>query len=101
MSQLKHYVYQIRATRPGFDKGGPNPHEAEVMSVHFEYLNQLFTEGKLVMAGPCLDFAFGLAILETETEEEARRIMQNDPAVVRGVMRAEFHPIRLSFLRKD
>lgn len=98
---MSHFVYQIRATRPGFDHEGPNSDEAGVMAAHFEYLKQHFEEGKVVLVGPCLDFAYGLAILETETEEEARRIMENDPAVVQGVMRAEFHPFKLSLLRKN
>lgn len=98
MSQLQHYVYQIRAARPGFDQG-LTPEESRVMSVHFEYLARLLTEGKLVMAGPCLDYAFGLAILETESEDEAHRLMEADPAVAGGVMLAEFHPFKLSLVR--
>ena len=48
------------------------------------------------MAGPCLDFAFGLCILEVESEEEARALMLTDPSVERGVMQPEIHAIRLS-----
>ena len=98
MSQLQHFVYQIRPARPGFAQG-MTPEERAAMTAHGEYLARLLAEGKLVIAGPCLDFAFGLAVLETETEEEARRVMENDPAVVSGVMHTEFHPFKLSFSR--
>jgi uncharacterized protein YciI len=95
MSGKQNFVYQIRATRPGF---GPEMtlEEVQAMSDHFVYLKKLFEEGKLLMAGPCLDFAFGLCILATENEAEARALMLADPSVVRGVMQPEFHAIRLS-----
>lgn len=98
MSEKQHFVYQIRATRPGF---GPEMtlEERKAMSDHAEYLARLLEEGKLVLAGPCLDFAFGLAVLEVESEEAARQIMRSDPSVSSGVMEAEFHPFKLSFWR--
>jgi uncharacterized protein YciI len=37
--------------------------------------------------------------LETHSEQEARQLMQADPAVSRGVMNTEFHPFKLSFSR--
>lgn len=98
MSEKLHFVYQIRATRPGF---GPDmtPEEIETMSVHAGYLARLLEEGTLILAGPCLDYAYGLVVIEAESEDAARAIMVADPAVSRGVMAAEFHPLKLSFLR--
>ncbi len=98
MNEKQHFVYQIRATRPGFGQE-KTPEESQAMSDHGEYLALLLKEGKLVVAGPCLDFAFGLAILEVESEETARQIMLADPSVSSGVMQAEFHPFKLSFWR--
>ncbi|HEX8230402.1 MAG TPA: YciI family protein [Chloroflexia bacterium] len=56
---------------------------------------------KVVMAGPCLDAAFGIVIYEADSEEEARGIMENDPLVVAGVMSAEMHEFRVSLLQPD
>lgn len=69
------------------------------MSRHFEYLKQKLKEGKLVMAGPVTTGEFGLSVVETESEEEARDIMNNDPAVIAGIMKPEIYPYRVSLLK--
>ena len=44
--------------------------------------------------------SFGIVILTADTEQEARRIMHNDPAVKARVMRAELYPYRIALLGK-
>jgi hypothetical protein len=44
---------------------------------------------------------FGIAIFEAENEEVARTIMENDPAVAGGVMRATLYPYRVALMRKS
>ena len=73
--------------------------ESGIMSAHFEYLKQKLNEGKLIMAGPVLTGEFGLSVVETESEEEARDIMNNDPAVLAGIMKPTLYPYRVSLLR--
>ncbi len=73
--------------------------EAEIMSKHFLYLKQKLSEGKLIIAGPVTTGDFGLSVVETETEEEAREIMNNDPAVSSGIMTPTMYPYRVSLLR--
>jgi uncharacterized protein YciI len=55
------------------------------------------------MAGRFSDVLFGLVMLETETLEEARNIMENDPAVKGGVFHAELYPwsIAVGEFRKE
>ena len=66
------------------------------MGEHFGYLKAKLEEGALVLAGPCLDAAFGLVVFHAEDEAEARRVMDGDPAVVHGIMDAELHGFRIS-----
>lgn len=73
--------------------------EAEIMSKHFLYMQEKLKEGKLIIAGPVTTGEFGLSIVETESEEEARKIMNNDPAVVGGIMTPTIYPYRVSLLR--
>jgi uncharacterized protein len=75
------------------------PEEDEVMGAHFEYLKRLLEEGKLILAGPSLDPAFGIIVFEADTEEEARRIIADDPSVEAGVQTPELSPFRASLLR--
>lgn len=71
-----------------------------IMSEHAEYLNEKLKEGKLILAGPALNAKFGIAILDTDDEEEAKKIMLNDPAVKKKVMSAELNAFRISFIKK-
>ena len=73
--------------------------EGEVMSLHFAYLQKKLWEGKLIIAGPVTTGDFGLSVIETDSEEEAREIMNNDPAVKAGIMKPTMYPYRVSLLR--
>ena len=73
--------------------------EAGIMSKHFAYLQQKLLEGKLIIAGPVTTGEFGLSIVETESEEEAREIMKNDPAVLSGIMTPSIYPYQVSLLK--
>lgn len=73
--------------------------ESEVMGQHFQYLQDLLKEEKVILAGPCLDGAFGIVIFQAESLECARKVMQNDPSVRERVMKAELHPYRISLSR--
>lgn len=73
--------------------------EAEIMSEHFVYLQEKLREGKLILAGPVTTGEFGLSVVETESEEEAIDIMNNDPAVLNGIMTPTIYPYRVSLMR--
>ncbi|MFX1475302.1 MAG: YciI family protein [Promethearchaeota archaeon] len=73
--------------------------ESEVIGQHFQYLQQLLHEGKLIMAGRCIDAAFGIAIIEAASESEAQQIMENDPAVQAKVFSSELRPFSTALRR--
>jgi uncharacterized protein YciI len=74
--------------------------EQAAWRVHFERLQRLLAEGKLVMAGPTLGAVnTGIAVIEAPDEETARRIMAEDPAIAGGFARGELRPFRLALLR--
>jgi uncharacterized protein YndB with AHSA1/START domain/uncharacterized protein YciI len=74
------------------------PDEQVAMGDHFEYLKKLTGAGKVLIAGPCFAPTFGLLVLETESENEAREIMQNDPSVLRKINTFEIQPMRVALL---
>ncbi len=100
MSQQQTYLYMIRATRPDFSPEAMTPLEQQLMGEHWGYLQQLFAQGQLLLTGPCTDGAFGIAIFEASSLDDARQIATNDPAVKGGVMSVELHPYRVSLLRQ-
>ena len=96
---MPDYIYLISPIRAGFYQY-PTPQEEVVMEAHFEYLRQATSQGKVLLAGPCLDETFGIVILRAESEAEARAFMHNDPSVMNEVMKAELHPMKVSLMRE-
>jgi uncharacterized protein len=94
---MKEYIYLIHPLRHEFFDN-PTPHEELMMDAHFEYLKQATLEGKVVLAGPCLDETFGVVVLRAENDDMAREFMLNDPSVKNNVMMAELHPMKISLL---
>jgi uncharacterized protein len=70
------------------------------MAEHFAYLQNLLKNKKLILAGPCLDGAFGIVIFEASSQEEAGSIMKNDPSIKSGIMRGELHNYKISLSKK-
>ena len=60
---------------------------------HEEYVEGLRRAGKVVAAGPVMegDGLAAIVIFARMPDEEAQRLMREDPAVKSGVLRAEFH----------
>jgi uncharacterized protein YciI len=92
------FIYLLRPVRPGFVET-MTPREEAVVEEHFAHLQRLLAEGRLILAGPCLDGTFGVVIFEATSEEEAASLMRADPAVRESVMTAELHAFRVSLRR--
>jgi uncharacterized protein YciI len=76
-------------------------HEEEtIVDEHFEYLKKALAEGKLILAGRCLNGEFGIVILHAESETQANKFVKNDPAVKNDVMTAELHPFRIALIKQ-
>ncbi|MCR8634637.1 YciI family protein [Paenibacillus radicis (ex Xue et al. 2023)] len=69
--------------------------EMTAMGAHFDYCNGLQAEGILIMSGACTDGAYGMVVFKADSEEEARRIFDNDPVVIADVVDAELHPYKV------
>jgi uncharacterized protein YciI len=95
---VSEWLCIIRPPRETF-MDDASPEEQAVMGDHFAYLKSLLQAGKLILAGPSLDPPFGIIVLEAETEEEARRLVEADPSVAAGIQTPELHPFRASLLR--
>jgi uncharacterized protein YciI len=103
MADTTHYLYRLRPTRPEMLSTGPTPGEAGVVARHFAYLKALAERGVVVLAGRTLttdERTFGIVILAAESEAAARDLMDEDPAVAHGVMRAELYPFRIAVARR-
>ena len=97
------WLYYLKPARLGMVTEGSTPEEAETVSRHFAYLKDLTKKGVMILMGRTQnndENTFGIAIFEAEDESAARRIMENDPAVIGGVMKATLHPYKIALMRK-
>ncbi|GED67605.1 hypothetical protein BRE01_13070 [Brevibacillus reuszeri] len=62
---------------------------AKVRPAHLEYVNDLYKQGKVLMAGPFTDKQGGLVIYKAESQEEARKLAEADPVIVEGARTLE------------
>ncbi len=92
------FIYFIRPHKENFAET-MTEEEGNIMGTHFMYLQDLLEKGKLILAGPETNGKFGICIIETESEDEAKEIMMNDPAVKSGIVTPELFPYRVSLLR--
>jgi len=95
---MPHYLIVYRPPREGFTENA-TPEESRVIERHFEYLQKQEAEGRLILAGRIEDGRFGIALVETKSENVAKQIMADDPAVKEGVFSGELLPFRLALLR--
>lgn len=93
------YLYLIRPTRPEMLSGGMTEAERDTVAAHFEYLKGLADRGVVRIAGRTLgsgDRAFGIVVFRAASEAEARRLVDDDPAVRARVMSAELFSFKIA-----
>jgi len=84
--------------RPAKTEGEATEKERAFITKHFEYLQKLLAENKLLLAGLALDDYAGIVVIQTESQQEAELLMVSDPAVKARVFLAELHPFRVALM---
>ena len=90
---MKNYVFAILKTGPA--KVEDKEERNRLFRGHMENINKLVENGKLVVAGPFgkNDKNYrGLFILNAATVEEAKTLVDSDPAVKAGMFEVELIP---------
>ena len=98
---MNQWLYQLKPSRLGMLTEA-TPEETETVSRHFAYLQDLTQKGVMILMGRTLNHdesTFGICIFEAEDESAARMIMEADPAVRAGVMRAVLYPYKIALMR--
>ncbi|MGA8904793.1 MAG: YciI family protein [Candidatus Bathyarchaeia archaeon] len=98
---MNQYLYRIQPTRLEMVTNGPTHEEASILSEHFNYLQSLTKQGVVLVFGRTQNndpSTFGITIFRADSENAARSIMNNDPAVKKGLMRAELFPYKVAGL---
>jgi uncharacterized protein YciI len=89
------FVGVFKVTRSDFITKGPKPEEMPVLRAHVEYWQGQINQGVCLLAGHTLnkdESGFGLAIVQTDSEATAKKIMDNDPMVRAGIITVTVFP---------
>ena len=100
---MNQYVYRLLPGRVEMVTVGPTPEEQAIVDEHFAHLATLTERGVMLLVGRTQDNSprtFGIAIFQAESDEQAQAIMNSDPAVRKGIMRAELFPFRIALAGK-
>jgi uncharacterized protein YciI len=96
---VAEWVYFLHPPRENF-AATMTDEERAVWQVHFARLQQLLTDGVLILAGPTTgDINTGISVFEAPDEAAALAIMNDDPVIAGGFARGELRPFRVSLLR--
>ena len=98
------YLYRIQPTRTAMLTEGPTPEESAIVGAHFAHLQDLTARGVVIRAGRTLntdESGFGIVVFNADSDEQADTIVQGDPAVRGGVMRATLFPYRVALIREQ
>jgi uncharacterized protein len=95
---VHEFLYKLQLVRGDMLQTGPTSEEQSVVAEHFVYLQDLTAKGRIILVGRTLttdENTMGLAVFRAESDDEARAIMNDDPAVKKGVMTATLYPFKV------
>ena len=96
----KEYIYVLRPGRADLLVTGHTPAERVTQDRHQEYLAALVKRGSIILYGRTLttdESTFGIVVFRAESDEQARAIMNGDPGVKDGLMKATLYPYRVAY----
>ena len=95
---MNQFLYLLTPARLEMLMEGSTERETAIVAEHFAHLERLTEQGVALLMGRTQnndERTFGIVIFQAETEAAARELMNSDPAVIHGVMRAELFPFRI------
>jgi len=96
---MPEFLYMVQAKRPQLITEGPTPEEVEILERHSAYLEDLAKRGVVELAGRTQNTdatSFGIVVFRAESEDAARALMLDDPAVHQGTMHATLFPYKVA-----
>lgn len=102
-SKPKQFIYVLHLVPRLHDDKAWTDQDKAAVGKHFNRFKDAINSGQLILAGRTMesgDKTFGIAVFQAADENAARQFMNEDPAVVAGVMTAELHPFAVALERK-
>ncbi|HEX2094826.1 MAG TPA: YciI family protein [Longimicrobiaceae bacterium] len=101
---VEQYLYVLRLVPRLLEAKNWTAQDNQIVGRHFQRLQSMTEQGTVILAGRTLNpdpSSFGIVIFEAASPDEARRIMEEDPAVKEGIMTSELFPYRVALQRKN
>jgi uncharacterized protein len=97
---MSTFVLRLIAPRPDFAMT-LSDEEREIMGRHSQHWQPLVESGQMVVFGPILDStgSWGLAVVESDDEDQLRKHAANDPVVTTGTGELELGRMLAGFVR--
>lgn len=94
------FIYIYKLTEKYQDPEAWTTETEKIIEDHAQFLNDLGKEGVVIQAGRTLyspgnELLFGIIIVKAESLEEAKKLLDTDPSILRGVQEATVHPFSL------
>lgn len=103
-NNINQFIYVLKLILRLLDLDNWTKVEDQIVERHFNSLQSLQKDGRLILAGRTLNDdsdSFGIVILKVESEDEARILMENDPAVKEGIMTAKLYPYSVALISQE
>ena len=97
---MAEFLYRLELTRPGLFNDGGTDAEQAVLAEHFAWLERQHEDGVARFVGRATtddERAFGIVVFDAVDAAAAKALMNADPAVRSGVMRATLFPLCIVF----
>jgi uncharacterized protein YciI len=92
------FMYTLYPTRLEMFTSGPTDAERSSAAEHWIYSQQLLRKGVVVFSGRAIERtsegAFAIVVIRADSEDDARALMNADPAVRSGIFRARLFPFQ-------
>jgi len=104
VAKPKQFIYVLHLVPRLQDDKNWTKEDKAALDRHFSRFKEAIQSGQLILAGRSQeagDKTFGIAIFVAADEATARKFMEEDPAVIAGLMTAELHPFAVALERKN
>ena len=91
------YIYILKLTKRLYDDHAWTDNDNQIVEQHFYRLKHDFELGIVLSVGRTedpKDDGFGLVIYQVKDDLDAKKYMENDPAVKEGLMTATYFPYK-------
>lgn len=101
--EKKQFIYVLKLIPRLLNEKNWTEQDGLIVERHFRRLQRLHKEGTVILAGRTLNDSdpsqFGVVIVEVKSEEEARKIMEDDDTVKEKIMTAQLFPFRVALIK--